>query len=176
LVGQAVSPASGRTVLPSAHHPTLILNGWVDWADGSTFLNAAQGSKDGLVFPYLQVKDAAGNWKTVIEDMGIPAGKPKTIAVDLTGKFLSASREVRIVTNLCVYWDEIFMIDSASAPPAKLTPMNADSADLHFRGFSKATIHPRRKQPESFDYSQVQPASMWNPTPGLYTATAMCAR
>ena len=48
--------------------------------------------------------------------MGIPAGKPKTIAVDLTGKFLSASREVRIVTNLCVYWDEIFLGEE-SAPP-----------------------------------------------------------
>ena len=86
----------------------LILNGWVDWADGSTFMAASQAKKD-LVLPYLQVKDAAGQWQTVIEDMGIPAGKPKTIAVDLTGKFLSASREVRIVTNLCVYWDEIFL-------------------------------------------------------------------
>ena len=165
----APSRSRFRTQRGRDNQAALILNGWVDWADGSTFLNAAQESKDGLVFPYLQVKDAAGHWKTVIEDMGIPAGKPKTIAVDLTGKFLSASREVRIVTNLCVYWDEIFLIENASAPPAKLTPMNADSADLHFRGFSKATIHPQRKQPESFDYSQVQPASMWNPTPGLYT-------
>ena len=93
----------------------------MDWADGSTFLGASQQSKDGLVLPYLQVKDAAGDWQTVIEDMGIPSGKPKTIAVDLTGKFLSASREVRIVTNLCVYWDEIFLIENASAPPVKLT-------------------------------------------------------
>ena len=78
----------------------LYLTGWVDWADGSTFLGVSQRKQGGLVFPYLQVKDAQGEWKTVIEDMGIPAGKPKTIAVDLTGKFLSASREIRIVTNL----------------------------------------------------------------------------
>src|SRR6185369_14031700 len=50
----------------------LILPGWVDWADGSTFLGAGQESKEGLVFPYLQVKDAAGQWRTVIEDMGMP--------------------------------------------------------------------------------------------------------
>src|SRR6185369_11007583 len=50
----------------------LILSGWVDWADGSTFLGAGQESKEGLVFPYLQVKDAAGQWRTVIEDMGMP--------------------------------------------------------------------------------------------------------
>jgi tetratricopeptide (TPR) repeat protein len=153
----------------AGNRAALILNGWVDWADGSTFLNAAQQSKDRLVFPYLQVKDAAGHWKTVVADMGIPAGKPKTIAVDLTGKFLSASREVRIVTNLCVYWDEIFLIDSAPAPQTKLTALDPDSAELRFRGFSKATIHPQRKQPESFDYARVAPASMWNPTPGMYT-------
>lgn len=147
----------------------LILNGWVDWADGSTFLRAAQESKNGLVFPYLQVKTAQGEWRTVIEDMGIPAGKPKTIAVDLTGKWLSASREVRIVTNLCVYWDEIFLTDNATAPEVQLTPVDAASGDLQFRGFSKPTIDPARKQPEAFDYQSWMPVSMWNPTPGLYT-------
>jgi hypothetical protein len=115
------------------------------------------------------VKNAAGRWQTVLEDMGIPAGKPKTIAIDMTGKILSASREVRIVTNLCVYWDEIFLIENASAPQTKLSAMDADSAELRFRGFSKATIHPERKQPESFDYAHVAPASMWNPTSGMYT-------
>ena len=94
----------------------LILNGWVDWADGSTFLAAAQEDPKGLILPSLQVKDAAGRWTTVIDDLGIPAGKPKTIAVDLTGKFRSASREVRIVTNLCVYWDEIFLSESSAVP------------------------------------------------------------
>ena len=146
----------------------LILSGWVDWADGSTFLRASQTGQ-GLVFPYLQVKDSAGKWQTVVEDMGIPSGKPKTIAVDLTGKFLSASREVRIVTNLCVYWDEIFLIDDARAPKTRLTPLNAETGDLHFRGFSRAVVDPARRQPERFLYSEVRPISNWNPTPGKYT-------
>jgi tetratricopeptide (TPR) repeat protein len=147
----------------------LLLNGWVDWADGSTFLRAAQESKNGLVLPYLQVKNASGQWQTVIEDMGIPAGKPKTIAVDLSGKWLSGSREVRIVTNLCVYWDEIFLSENANAPETERTAIDATYADLHFRGFSKPAIDPQRKQPEAFDYSTWMPVSMWNPTPGLYT-------
>ncbi|HYK91455.1 MAG TPA: FG-GAP-like repeat-containing protein, partial [Acidobacteriota bacterium] len=147
----------------------LILNGWVDWADGSTFLRAAQEGKGGLVLPYLQVKNRSGQWQTVIEDMGIPAGKPKTIAVDLTGKFLSSSREVRIVTNLCVYWDEVFLSEDTAEPSVRITRMNAASADLHFRGFSQPTIDPQREQPESFDYSRCMPVSMWNPTPGKYT-------
>lgn len=147
----------------------LVLNGWVDWADGSTFLRAAQESKAGLILPYLQVRNARGEWQTVIEDMGIPAGKPKTIAVDLTGKWLSASREVRIVTNLCVYWDEIFLSESFSAPDVRLTPVEAEAADLRFRGFSRPKIDPARKQPEQFDYQTWMPVSNWNPTPGMYT-------
>ncbi len=145
----------------------LVLSGWVDWADGSTFLGAAQ--EGGLVMPRLQVKDAAGRWVTVIENMGIPAGKPKSIVVDLSDKFLSASRQVRIETNLCVYWDEIYLAADAGEPPVQRTEMAPRRAELRFRGFSRPVIHPERKQPESFDYQTWMPLSMWNPTPGLYT-------
>jgi tetratricopeptide (TPR) repeat protein len=147
----------------------LVLSGWVDWADGSTFLGAAQEAGGGLVMPRLQVRDQAGRWVTVIEDMGIPAGKPKTIVVDLSGKFLSASREVRIETNLCVYWDEIFLSGETAEPATTLTELAPATAALRFRGFSRPVIHPERKQPESFDYQTWMPLSMWNPTPGLYT-------
>ena len=147
----------------------LVLAGWVDWADGSTFLGASQESKDGLVMPYLQVKNAKGEWQTVIADMGMPAGKPKTIAVDLTGKFLSASREVRISSSLALYWDEAFLSEDVGPPETVITPLDAHSADLHFRGFSKAVIDAERRQPENFLYDQVSPVSQWNPTAGNYT-------
>jgi hypothetical protein len=145
----------------------LLLNGWVDWPDGSTFRRASQESKSGLVMPYLQVQDAAGVWKTVNPDMGMPAGKPKTIGVPVD--FISASRKVRIVTNLCVYWDEIFLSEDRGDPEAPQTLIPLESADLHFRGFSASRIHPERKQPDTFFYGNVSPASFWNPTPGLYT-------
>ncbi|HLQ50070.1 MAG TPA: hypothetical protein VK129_01150, partial [Terriglobales bacterium] len=147
----------------------LVLNGWVDWADGSTFRAAGQESKEGLIFPYLQVKDSAGRWQTAIQDMGMPSGKPKTIVVDLSGKFLSKSREIRIVTNLCVYWDEIFLSEQAAPPAVKMTPLSAESADLRYRGFSRPVIDPARTQPEEFDYQTWSATTMWNPTPGFYT-------
>jgi hypothetical protein len=147
----------------------LVLNGWVDWADGSTFLAAAQERKEGLVTPRLQARDAQGRWQTIIEDMGMPSGKPKTIAVDLTGRLPSASRELRIVTNLCVYWDEVFLSEDSSRPPATLTRVPLAASNLHFRGFSKPVIDPARSQPESFLYDTVRTVSSWNPTPGMYT-------
>ena len=145
----------------------LLLNGWVDWPDGSTFRAAAQEVKGGLVMPYLQMQDAAGQWKTVNEDMGMPAGKPKTIAVDLN--FPAASRKVRIVTSLCLYWDEIFLSEGASLVPVQTREVPLRSADLQFRGFSRTRIHPERKQPDTFFYDAVSSDSFWNPTPGLYT-------
>ena len=147
----------------------LVLHGWVDWADGSTFLGATQEGRGGLVLPYLQVKDASGRWQTVIPDMGIPAGMPKTIVVDLTGRFLSAARAVRIVTNLCVYWDEVFLSERTAAPHARLTEVEVERSELRFHGFSGLITHPERKQPETFIYSAATPAAPWNSTPGLYT-------
>ena len=152
----------------ASNHAVLFLHGWVDWADGSTFLGAMQEHRD-LTFPYLQVKDSAGKWKTVVEDMGMPSGKPKDMAVDLSGKFLSASREVRIVTNLCVYWDEIYLAEDDAPPQVRLTVVPMSQANLAFRGFSRAIIHPERLQPEMLDYQTVSPTTEWNPTPGKYT-------
>ena len=145
----------------------LLANGWVDWPDGSTFRAASQERKDGLTMPYLQMQDAQGRWVTVNRDMGMPAGKPKTIAVPL--RFLSASRKLRIVTDLCIYWDEIFLSEAAGAAEVRQTNLALHSATLHYRGFSPATIDAARKQPDTFTYEPVQPAGYWNPTPGNYT-------
>ncbi len=151
----------------TATDAVLLANGWVDWPDGSTFRAASQERKGGLVMPYLQMQDAAGKWVTVNEDMGMPAGKPKTIAVPL--HFISNSRKLRIVTDLCVYWDEIFLSETAAPAEANQQQVPLVSADLHFRGFSESVIDPQRKQPDTFRYNQVETTSYWNPTPGLYT-------
>jgi tetratricopeptide (TPR) repeat protein len=145
----------------------LLANGWVDWPDGSTFRAASQEHKGGLVMPYLQMQDASGRWVTVNEDMGMPAGKPKTIAVPL--RFISSSRKLRIVTDLCVYWDEIFLSETSGPAEARQQQVELLSADLRFRGFSESHVDPQRKQPDTFLYDHVETTSFWNPTPGLYT-------
>ena len=81
---------------------------------------------------------------TVISDMGMPSGKPKTIAVDLTGKFLSDSREVRIVTNMCVYWDEIYLGEDATKPAVRLSSLSPERSDVHFEA-SRHRISIRRE-------------------------------
>ena len=65
----------------------------------------------------------------------MPAGKPKTIAVDLTGKWLSDLREVRIITNLCVYWDEVFLREDVDTPDVRLQSASLSRRTCVFEAF-----------------------------------------
>ncbi len=147
----------------------LVLSGWTDWAEGSNYLGFSQEDETGLRPPRLEVRDEAGRWVTVFEDMGLPAGLPKTIVVDLRGKFLSASREVRIVTNMRIYWDEIFLSPGAREPEVRLTGLRPADADLRFRGFARIQVDPEGIQPQQFFYDGPVPTAPWSQTPGMYT-------
>ena len=98
--------------------------------------------------------------------MGIPAGKPKTIVVPV--EFLSASRKVRIVTNLCVIGTKCSSVRALQTPKCSPLPclLNPPICILRLLGNG---IDPRRKQPDTFFSDHVSPVSFWNPTPGLYT-------
>ncbi|HYK22115.1 MAG TPA: FG-GAP-like repeat-containing protein, partial [Pyrinomonadaceae bacterium] len=148
-------------------HALLLLTGWTDYAWSSDNLAASQSGKS-LRLPALQVKDKQGRWQTVVENVGIPVGRPQTIVVDLTGKFLSASREVRIVTNMRIYWDQILVDDSGGNLPLRMTRLDPVAADLRWRGFSWEHS-PDGRQPLGYDYTRVSFTSPWKVMTGRYT-------
>jgi hypothetical protein len=113
----------------------LLLTGWTDYAFSSDNLAASQSGKS-LFLPKLQVKNKSGEWQTVIESIGISVGRPQTLVVDLTGKFLSESREVRIVTNFRTFWDKI-AVDTSEQIDVKTTEIKPAQANLRERGFSE---------------------------------------
>jgi len=153
--------------LPAADQIKLLFTGWTDYAWSSDNLAASQSGK-ALSLPALQVKDQQGQWKTVIENIGIPVGRPQTIVADLAGKFLSASREVRIVTNMRIYWDQILVDTSANDVPLQLTRLSPVVADLRWRGFSRE-YSPDGRQPLGYDYTDVSFTSPWKVMTGHYT-------
>ncbi|HEX2269466.1 MAG TPA: hypothetical protein VHH35_08030, partial [Pyrinomonadaceae bacterium] len=154
--------------LDNAHkNPVLLLTGWTDYAWSSDNLAASQSGKS-LSLPALQVKDRHGRWKTVIENVGIPVGRPQTIVVDLAGKFLSESREVRIITNMRIYWDQVLVATPAGDSPAQLTRISPSVADLRWRGFSREHS-PDGRQPMTYDYKKVSFTSPWKVMTGRYT-------
>ncbi len=147
---------------------TLFLSGWIFPTD--TSINVALFQNPGInpSFPSVSVKDETGQWKTVIDMIGLPAGKNKTITVDLTGKFLSDDRHVRIDTDMQIYWDAAFYTVSAQDVPIELTTLNPDSADLHYRGFSEM-YRPNPHAPHLFDYQKVTADAQWRDLAGYYT-------
>lgn len=145
----------------------LLLTGWTDYAFSSDNIAAHQAGLK-LTMPALQVKDKSGEWKTVIENIGMPVGRPQTVAVDLTNKFLSESREVRIITSLRIYWDQILVDTSAGNMPATTERLEALTADLRWRGFS-AEVTPDGREPFGYDYDRVSQTSPWKVMQGRYT-------
>jgi hypothetical protein len=145
----------------------LVLTGWTDYAWSSDNLAASQSGKS-LQLPALQVKDKQGRWQTIIENVGIPVGRPQTVVVDLTGKFLSVSRDVRIVTNMRIYWDQILVDTSGGDFPLRLTRLDPSVAELRWRGFS-LEHSPDGRQPLTYDFKQVSFTSPWKVMTGRYT-------
>lgn len=147
---------------------TLYLNGWIFPTD--TSINVALSQNRSLIpsFPSISVKNAAGNWTTVKDMIGIPAGKNKTITVDLTGIFLSEDRQVRIATDMQIYWDAAFFTVGIQDVPIRITELNPDSADLHYRGFSEM-YRPNDHAPHLFDYQKLTTTPQWRDLAGYYT-------
>ena len=155
----------------AGHHASqrmlLLLTGWTDYAWSSDNVAAAQAGK-AMMLPALQVKDDRGRWRTVIQDIGIPVGRPQTVTVDLTEKFLSSNREVRIVTNMRILWDQILVDKSDGQTPLRMMSLDPVGANLRWRGFSRE-ITPDGREPFSYDYKQISFTSPWKVMPGRYT-------
>ena len=166
-LGEAQSGRRSAKTSRTNARTLLLMTGWTDYAFSSDNVAAAH-RRLALRPPALQVRDARGRWQTVLEDIGIPVGRPQTVVVDLTGKFLSQSREVRIVTNMRIYWDQILVDRSGAPSPTTLTRLDPVRADLRWRGFSAETSPDGREQ-YGYDYSRVSLASPWKVFTGRYT-------
>ncbi|MBO0720350.1 MAG: CRTAC1 family protein, partial [Blastocatellia bacterium] len=151
----------------NARQVLLLLTAWIDYADSTSNIAASQaGAK--LISPYLQVKNKKGEWETVIPEMGFPAGLPKTMTVDLTGKFLCDDAHVRIVTSMRIYWDQILVDTSAGDSPRKITTLEPQRAELRWRGFPRE-YSPDGRLPLIYDYRTIEPSAPWKTHLGNYT-------
>jgi len=153
------APRAGRTL--------LLLTGWTDYAF-STDNFAAHQSGLTEIAPVLEVPDDQGGWRVAIPEVGVPVGRPQTIVLDLTDVVTQSQHEVRIRTNMRVYWDQILVAtadESVDLTPKRLV---AATADLHWRGFA-AEGSPDGREPFGYDYARVSAFSPWKVFPGRYT-------
>ena len=148
---------------------TLFLNGWVFPTDASINVALSQSHKNLVLPPSVQVKDAKGQWRTVIENISFPMGKNKFVILDLTGKFLSTDHTVRIRTSMQIYWDYIFFTIGEPDIPIHEYTLLPGQADLHYRGFSRMYRKGGRYGPFWFDYNDMSVDPAWRDLEGHYT-------
>ena len=150
-------------------HVRLHLDGWIFPTDASLNLALAQRADLSPENPRLEVETADG-WQVLVSaaDLGFPAGKTKTLVVDLPPLPPGATK-LRIVSNLWLGWDRIAWSgepdDDAARVVARLLPARSD---LHYRGFS-ALERRAPNAPHHYDYARVSRRSPWLPFAGRYT-------
>jgi hypothetical protein len=112
----------------------LLMHGAIEYFTANSMYAAAQ-SKLEPIAPYVEALGTDGSWKRVMDDMGFPAGGPRTMTADLTGKLPRGTKKIRITTNLQVYWDNILISRTEQSPSYSIAPVPLLHADLEFHGY-----------------------------------------
>jgi hypothetical protein len=109
----------------------LLLHGEVEYFSANSMYAASQAGVH-AISPHVEALDVSGKWVRVIDDIGFPAGGPRTMTADLTSKLPSGTRKIRITTNLQIYWDSILV---------NRTPQNVQDKNQSVRLTAVPLVH-----------------------------------
>ncbi len=148
----------------------LIASGFIHPWDDSITIAVGQGKAAPPQDLRIEVPDQNGNWVVVKEHLGIPAGREKTIVLDLDGIFRKgAARKLRLRTNLEIYWDRLAWATGISNGQEQTKKLALSGAELRYRGFSQLEKkeHPA---PELALYDVIaRTGPQWRNLEGYYT-------
>ena len=142
----------------------LVLNGWLRFGGGMANIGASLDPGLPFPFPVLEAELPDGSWRPVPVIVGVPAGKTKTILVDLDKKLPARARRLRLSTAFELYWDSALLCERASDDQTTVKALVPDQTDLHWRGFSQMSAGCAT-DPLAPDYERVQAVPPWRRTP-----------
>ncbi|MEB2364342.1 MAG: FG-GAP-like repeat-containing protein [Bryobacterales bacterium] len=118
----------------------------------------------------IEVPDGEGRWVTAQDDLGVPAGRLKTVVFEVGRLFRpGAPRRLRLRTNLEIYWDRIAWAAGVSSAGISLRLSALQQAELRYRGYSLLT-RDGPSSPELAHYDAiVRTAPQWRDLEGYYT-------
>lgn len=156
--------------LPAAYQGgplRLLFYGYIEYFTANSMYAAWQAGLN-PVAPYVEALDPNGKWVRVVDDMGFPAGLPRSTVADLTGKLPQGTKRLRITTNLQIYWDQILVDTTDQETPVTVTPVPLASAKLAFHGYPRLV---ENKSPGDFRfvYEEVSPTGPFARPVGAYT-------
>jgi tetratricopeptide (TPR) repeat protein len=145
----------------------LLLHGEVEYYSANSMYAASQAGVESIS-PYVEALDANGKWIRVIDDMGFPAGAPRTMTADLSGKLPRGTRRIRISTNLQIYWNSILIDRAGQDQNTRLTAVPLARADLRFHGFP-LKIEGAPPGNVTYVYEKASPTGPYTRPAGAYT-------
>jgi Tfp pilus assembly protein PilF len=148
----------------------LIAQGSIHDTESSLNVAITQGNRWHAKGMSVEVPDGRGGWIAAQSDLGFPAGRKKTVLFNLTNIFRPGTpRRVRLRTNLEIYWDCIEWAVGEPGAQVKTQTLDAEAADLHYRGYSTID-RPDAGAPEVPDYYQILGTKQrWRDLIGYYT-------
>jgi tetratricopeptide (TPR) repeat protein len=145
----------------------LCLAGWTDYAYPESLWAAHQAGIEAQP-PVIERLRDDGRWQRVAE-LGFPAGLPRMMTYEMTGKLGGPRCVFRIRTNLQVYWDQIFLaplvgeVDARADGAGKDRPdgvratcLDVGRAELSVRGLMQE-YSPDGRLPTLYDYGRLEP-------------------
>ena len=150
----------------------LLLHGEVEYFSANSMYAASQAGVQAFA-PYVEALGADGKWKRVIDDMGFPAGGPRTMTADLTGRLPLGTQKIRLTTNLQIYWDSILVDRTAQdshdrAQSPRLTTVPLTHADLRYHGYP-LKIEGKPAGNVQYVYERVSATGPYTRPSGTYT-------
>ena len=146
----------------------LFLHGFIEYFSASSMYAAWQSNLTPIA-PYVEAQLPDGSWKKVVDEMGFPAGLPRTIVVDLSGKLPPATRRIRLVTNLQIYWDQVLVDNGPAASQLiRQTELPLASANLAFRGYPEQ-VDGKTPGDLTYNYEHISQTGPFTRSRGNYT-------
>ena len=146
--------------------PVLVIDGWIEYPYSQTMFAAWQAHA-AYRAPTLEARGADGQWHTVLDQFGYPAGMPRRMSVPLTA-LPEATTALRLTTNQEIYWDRIAVAYAETPPAVQTTRLPLARAELQESGFARRTTGAQR-QPH-YDYDRRSPLWDTRYMRGYYTA------
>ncbi|MGH9500323.1 MAG: FG-GAP-like repeat-containing protein [Terriglobales bacterium] len=145
----------------------LLMHGEIEYFSATGMYAADQAGLQPIA-PYVEALGANGKWTRVIEDMGFPAGGPRTMTADLTGKLPAGTRRIRISTNLQIYWNDILISRASQDQRVRISSVPLARATLDFHGFP-LKIEGRPPGNVQYIYEQASATGPYTRPAGNYT-------
>ncbi len=152
----------------------LVATGWFYWTDASVNMASAYDPEQEFVPPMIQLQGEDGEWRPAGPPIGFPAGKTKTMVIDLTGLLPRDTARLRLFSTLRLYWDSLRLAVDDDDATLRRHSLEPKTATLWPRGFSQPLPPKSRREPERFDWKVLAERPRWNQHPGLYTRFGEC--